>query len=266
MIIRNSTLCQNANNISLKLYHFGYASVNTQWKGHVQTPTVSRLYYIISGNAYISFSSEKFALNPGNWYILPAGFSFSFNCSHKMEHLFFHITLSGPDGIDLLGNLKSPVFLPDHSNPDHYFKQCLQENNLLTAITVKGKIYSKVLKLIENKSVLPDTIVNSPCVKKAVEFINKNLNRKLTLTNIAESAYVSNCTLTRKFKKELKITVQEYIQAQRMFKAVQLLKHTQMSIAQISENLGFSEQFYFSRCFKNHFGISPSEYRKSTID
>lgn len=55
MITTNSSLCKNANRINLKLYNFGYADVDTQWKGYVQNPTFSRPYYIASGNACIAF-------------------------------------------------------------------------------------------------------------------------------------------------------------------------------------------------------------------
>lgn len=266
MITTNSTLCKNANRINLKLYNFGYADVNTQWQGYVQNPTFSRLYYIASGNACIAFEGKTLDLIPGNWYLLPAGFSFHFSCSQEMGHLFFHITLSGPDEIDLLGNLSAPVYIPDPSNPDQYFKQYLHKDTLITALTVKEKIYNTVLKLIANESILPETTTYSPCVKKALVFINSNLGAKITLSDVAESGYVSNCTLTTKFKKELKMTVQEYIQAQKLFKAVQLLKNSKMSVAQISEKLGFSDQFYFSKCFKIKFGLSPREYRKLKID
>lgn len=266
MITTNSSLCKNANRINLKLYNFGYADVNTQWQGYVQNPTFSRLYYIASGNAFIAFEGTTLELIPGNWYLLPTGFSFNYHCSHEMGHLFFHITLSGPDEIDLLANLKAPIYIHDPSNPDKCFRQYLYKDSLITALMLKEKIYNIVLKLIENDPILPETTTYSPCIKKAVEFINNNLSKKLTLADVAESAYVSNCTLTNKFKKELKITVQEYILAQRMFKAVQLLKNSKMSVAEISEKLGFSDQFYFSKCFKHKFGSSPREYRKSKID
>lgn len=266
MIITNSALCRNSNKINIKLYNYGYADVDTQWQGYVKNPTFSRLYYIVSGNACISYEGRLLSLTPGNWYLLPAGFSFHFHCSHEMGHLFFHITLSGSDEIDLLSNLKYPVAMPNAWNPDCYIHEYLKEDNLIAALTVKEKIYNTVLKLIAKEAILPETAKYSPCVKKALEHINNNLSKKLTLSDISESAYVSNCTLTNKFKSELKITVQEYILAQRMFKAVQMLKNSKMSVAEISEKLGFSDQFYFSKCFKTKFGLSPREYRKSKID
>jgi transcriptional regulator GlxA family with amidase domain len=51
-----------------------------------------------------------------------------------------------------------------------------------------------------------------------------------------------------------------------MFKAEQMLKNSTMSVAEISERLGFSEQFYFSKCFKQNFGLPPREYRKTKIN
>ena len=111
MIVSNVALCKTANAINLKLHSFGRAIVNTEWQGYVQNPTVSRLYYIINGSAYISYGQTKVDLCAGNWYLLPANLSFHFNCLSEMEHLYFHITLSGHDEIDLLGSLSNPVFI-----------------------------------------------------------------------------------------------------------------------------------------------------------
>ena len=266
MMVNNPVLCEKANSVILNLYSLGYATVDTNWNGFVQNPSFSRLYYIVSGEAYIEYDNIKLSLLPGNWYLIPAGFSFHFKCDNEMEHLYFHITLSGVDEIDLLSKFTEPIPVADNTNPHLFYMDFLENESLLAALAIKENIYNIILKLMERNSTKPEIIEFSQCVQKAVEYINNNLFKKLDLTTIAKYAYVSKGTLTNKFKNELNITIQGYIQKQKMSRAEQMLKNSDMSIAEISERLGFSEQFYFSRCFKHNFGLSPLEYRKSKIN
>ncbi len=265
-MISNLTLCQKANSVKLNMYSFGYATVKSNWNGYVKNPEFSRLYYIISGKAYIEYNNVKLILSPGNWYLIPAELSFDFWCDNEMEHLFFHITLTSDDEIDLLSKVPAPVFMKVDSEQNVDYREYLKNESLFSALTVKGMIYNTVLNLVAKSKTILEIREFSACVQKAIEFINNNLCKKIDLAKIAQYSYVSKCTLTNKFKKELNISVLGYIQRQRMFKAVQMLKNSTMSVAEISEFLGFSDQFYFSRCFKQKFGLSPLEYRKSKIN
>ena len=65
-------------------------------------------------------------------------------------------------------------------------------------------------------------------------------------------------------KKELRITAQEYVQGKIIDSAKQLLRNTNMSIAQISEQLGFTYPNHFTRLFHQKVGYSPMRYRKVT--
>ncbi|MBE7026149.1 MAG: helix-turn-helix domain-containing protein [Ruminococcaceae bacterium] len=266
MITNNAALCEIANDIKLNLYSFGYATVKSTWNGYVKNPVFSRLYYIVGGKACIEHDGEKIELLPQNWYLLPAGFSFNFCCENMMEHIFFHITLSGADAIDMLGRCIQPIFRKDDTDWSVFYKKYLTSENIADSLVVKQKVYDALIKLLKSNNISLEIVEFSECVQKAVEFIKNNLDKKICLSSVAEYAYISKSTLTNKFKKELKITVQEYIKGQKMFAAAQLLKNANMSIEEISEYLGFSDQFYFSKCFKQRFGMSPLKYKKSKIN
>ena len=88
---------------------------------------------------------------------------------------------------------------------------------------------------------------------------------QLTVSQIAEYCFISKSTLTKHFKKELSVSVNEYICNTVLADAEMLLSTTNVSVSEISSRLGFSDQFYFSRKFKEKFGISPREYRKNKL-
>lgn len=261
----NDPLCLKANSVKISLYDFGYARVNSIWNVSAISPPYTRLYYIVDGKGYIEYGKEKRAMLPGNWCLIPSGLSCYFSCNDMMEHLYFHVTLSGIDEIDLLGRIGEPYFLKDETHPHLSFIDYLDSDSLLDALIVKEKVHKVIMHLIKKKGLNAEIAELSQCVQKAIEFINNHLHEKLDIATISEYAYVSKCTLSNKFKSELKITINEYILRQKMFKAEQLLRSSDMTIAQISNALGFSEQFYFSRCFKKTHGMSPVKYRKSEI-
>ena len=66
------------------------------------------------------------------------------------------------------------------------------------------------------------------------------------------------------FKKEKGMTMQQYHNAMRMEEACRLLCSTLMRVGDIADRLGFTDMLYFSRCFHNYTGKSPSRYRKES--
>lgn len=83
----------------------------------------------------------------------------------------------------------------------------------------------------------------------------------LSLNTIASELLISPSYLSRSFTKIQGISLTSYITKCRMEHARDLLQHTEMTIAQISEQSGYSDLFYFSKRFKSFWGVSPSRYR-----
>ena len=104
----NPILSKSVNRINLNLLIFGKASVDPDWHGKVMSPVFSRLYYISKGSFTIR-ADKEYTLKQGNWYLIPAGYSFDYECSETMEHFYFHIKLCDFDGTDLLSNCKNPL-------------------------------------------------------------------------------------------------------------------------------------------------------------
>lgn len=77
--------------------------------------------------------------------------------------------------------------------------------------------------------------------------------------------YLSYKYMAASFKKEKQLTMQQYHTELRMNAASKLLKSTLLSVKEIGERLGYSDQLYFSRCFHDYMGMSPTNYRKSQI-
>ena len=99
----------------------------------------------------------------------------------------------------------------------------------------------------------------------AIKYIEDHLFSELTTEKIAEAACLSVSSLTQLFKKRFGISIMQWREEKRMSTACNQLLHTNKKIVQIAEDLGYSNQMYFARCFKKHMKISPTDYRKQHL-
>lgn len=104
----------------------------------------------------------------------------------------------------------------------------------------------------------------SPIINNAINYILSNLNENLSLSHISDKLIVSPEYLSTLFKKELNMTLTEYIRNERLKQASILLTCTSLSIQQVSYEVGISDYNYFSKLFKKVYNMSPSEFRKKS--
>jgi len=96
---------------------------------------------------------------------------------------------------------------------------------------------------------------------QAVRYIEDNLNRQLSLEEIASHVNVSTRQLTRLFSTFTGTSPAQYVRVTRLDRASALLTRTELPIKEISHQVGFNDVQYFTRCFTEHFGVSPGAYR-----
>ena len=78
----------------------------------------------------------------------------------------------------------------------------------------------------------------------------------------ADFAGVSSFYLSKLFKEEKGETFINFVSDKRLEKSCQLLAETDLSIKEITADVGYNDQNYYSRIFKSKYGLSPKEYRK----
>ena len=96
----------------------------------------------------------------------------------------------------------------------------------------------------------------------AIDYIIANCRITLSAAEIADKLCVAPVTLQKQFKKEVGTPLGQYIQKMVLRRAEMDIRNTDTLIKDISENYGFSDQFYFYRLFYKHHHMSPSIYRK----
>ncbi|TXC90602.1 response regulator [Metabacillus litoralis] len=98
-------------------------------------------------------------------------------------------------------------------------------------------------------------------VLEACKYVEVNLEKKITLDEVANILYLNPSYFSRLFKKEVGGTFVEYVTRAKMNRAKELLEQTVDSVGKICERLGYDNQSYFIKVFKNYVGVTPIEYR-----
>ena len=98
-------------------------------------------------------------------------------------------------------------------------------------------------------------------VKKAQEYMEKHCSEQLLLSDIAAQFHLHPNYFSSLFKKQLDMTVRDYILQLRMTKAKELMKDSSLKLLDIALAVGYEDAAHFNRAFKNVTGVSPSMYR-----
>lgn len=95
-----------------------------------------------------------------------------------------------------------------------------------------------------------------------LDYINNNINLKITIDDLSRRFYFNKDYLMRLFKKELGITILDYVNKLRIYNSLTDLKDNSKSILLVGIMNGFSSLEYYSETFYKIMGASPSIYRK----
>jgi len=100
-------------------------------------------------------------------------------------------------------------------------------------------------------------------IDRVLRHLREHLHASISLDAMATVAGWTPNHLSRVFREVLKDSPAAYFQHLKMTRACEQLRHSHRSIGEIADSLGYEDAFYFSRCFRRCYGLSPSEYRKS---
>ena len=98
-------------------------------------------------------------------------------------------------------------------------------------------------------------------VEKCAAYIQSHLNdEELNVNSIGEHFYLNPIYLSRIFKKEKGVAINQWITRQRMGLAARLLTESGMTATAVAEHCGYANYPYFSTVFKSHYGCTPSQF------
>ena len=95
-----------------------------------------------------------------------------------------------------------------------------------------------------------------------IEYINKNLNREITINELSKLFSYDKTYIMKKFKRELNITIKEYINIKKILNSLEHYNYNNNKILNIAFKSGYNSLEYYSEIFTTLVGVSPRTYKK----
>ena len=134
-------------------------------------------------------------------------------------------------------------------------------NQLITSRQILfDKYFTDINDNIDSKNT---TSLDKQFITNILSYINDNINdEKLNVEYLDGELFLSRSKLYRKIKALTGETANEFIRKVRLKKAKQIIQNSNYTISEVCYKVGFSSPSYFTKCFKDHFGVLPTEIRE----
>lgn len=262
---------------------------------HFQRTTKDWIIYVITdGTMQISEGEQTYTLTAGDIMIFsPDRCHFGHLTNDHIDYYYIHFQWESLRDISMsteaylqamnrhpfspeISSRQEPLLLPKYFHPAHAsFRGILQQTQYLVKDSSRNFLHQQkknnallfLLLLHMSQSELSHilhTETNSASLSfQILEYLQTNHSQKITSASLEEVFHHNFDYMNRRFKQYTGTTIFAFLEKYRIEQSKKLLKSRQFTIAEIAENLGFCNAFYFSRVFKKHEHITPREYQKS---
>ena len=182
------------------------------------------------------------------------------------------ITMPMIDGLSLIENLTvngcSSLFIVLTAHKNFEFAQrSIQlhvSDYILKPIDPEAirNALNRIRPILENQEKPNSQPISKSSFEEILLYIDSHLSDQLSLQLISDTFFINKNYICNLFQKHLHCTFSSYLTDKRIKLAQQLLSSTQLPLQAVSREIGFNDEFYFSKVFKKNCGVSPGLYRK----
>lgn len=224
------------------------------------------LIYCVRGEGWYQLEKKRHSIRAGQFFILPPGQPHRYGADpqHPWTIYWVHfLGRSAPEFYRYLMKDRPSASAPQQDNRIHWFEEILEQ---LEVITWNNLIYAcsclhAFLASFKNKST-PSSPEEPDIISTSVNFMKKNLHRRLSLTDFAREAGLSVSHYSSLFREKMQTSPIKYFNFLKVQEACYLLQSTDHQIQEIADTLDFDDPYYFSRLFSQVMGVSPRAYRE----
>ena len=256
-------------NIELSIFNCGLERCTA---GYTWGPGIRDHYLIhlvLSGKGSFRPGGETFALQAGDVFLIKPSQLCTYSADPEDPWEYIWVGFNGACANKLVAKLPFSDAAPVHHarNPD-VLRDALKEIYRARGMepcdeaTMVGSLYLFIAALMkETREGEPRAASSSSqYVLNAIKYIQFNFSHDISIDDVAKSVGVSRSHLYRVFMSNVGKSPIDYLTEYRINEACNLLRTSNLSIAEVATSVGFFDQFYFSRVFKKAVGVPPSRY------
>lgn len=228
------------------------------------------LIYCVQGQGKIKIAGEQIILLPNHFVVIPKKTAHEYRADQFNPWSIYWMHFDGIIAQNIFDryrlNPNKYEIVPVDGNRIDQFNQIfrilssdyvmprLEYANILGLNFLTSFVFLEIDRVLQinNRIDLVDNII---------DFLMKNLDKSLKSDDIAKEFNYSPSYLFNLFKKRTGYSLIHFFNLKKSQKACEYLSYTDLSIKEISYNMGFQDPLYFSRLFKRYIGISPKAYK-----
>lgn len=231
------------------------------------------LILCIEGKGCVSMGNQdSVPLLPSQIALLPAGETHHYEAAIETPWTIAWIHFKGEQACyyrNILGLGDRPVFkvsgMPRLIRQFDELYQLVQHTwNTSTLMAIHAQLANLLAMVSQNqmKSGKQDQRRHER-LERVLDFLHKNIHRSVSVDEMAKIACWTPNHMSMLFSKEMHMSPATYFMHIKMNRACEILRNTNDPIGAVADALGFEDPYYFSRCFRRCYQMSPSEYRKT---
>ena len=268
----------------------GISDVNENWNitGSILNEKLLRLYIPISGEAVVRIGKKDFGMHPGNVYLFSGSTVNMQRYTGNFEHFWLHIL---PQSLHLrylliwkfvihiwpAGKIAYTEELVEsmrkfatqrkafiNANPYKHTGSPVFFANEAYQFKLHSLISYLIGDLLENQNlhVSPKEQNTLERLRPAIDYMDENYINSPPLDAVSEKNFMTPSHFHKVFVKCFSLSPYRYMLLKRLSDAKELLLGSDLSIKEIAKRTGYANNFYFSKVFKDEFGISPKKFRE----
>lgn len=223
------------------------------------------LIFVRDGNMDVRYNGKNYLIGKGDVLLIDCVNPHYYRAHDGLEFLYVHFdgTCSHELTELIIRNNNSPVFRRSHNLKvgQEIFK-CVQffSKGGIANIFQESFHIERLLYWLSCDT--EEKVAEVSPMEKIITHIHENFTRKLTVDELASIANVSPSHLAHTFKKQTGYAPVEYVLKMRIERAMMLLTHSNKTVAEIAEEVGYDSTTAFIKIFKRKTNYSPSAYRR----
>ncbi len=272
--------------------NIGHAQTVHKWMNEDISSPFVRLFYVKSGRATIHLNGKTIDISAGHMYMIPGYTPHAYVCEPEFDFYYLFVYQKELDGSNFFDRFDFPVEVKANEGArllfEHYCMLYPQLNlpsrnsvaflyhmsyfdylkeYMKMASYERLQLHGMVEILLSYfvKHAHPKAAFNDKRLTTVLDMIQQNINKRISIEDLAANACLTKSYLIRTFRQTLGISPLQYINHKKIQHAQTLLLGSEMSIQEIAHAVGMDDSSYFIRLFKKQIGFTPQEYRKRLI-
>ena len=241
---------------NITFFHFSFKHTESVLPLQMMVLPYIDLTYCVEGEMHYIHEGEEVTLFPGDAILYPVGSTrIRLRTEEPAYYASFNVGYSTDNAPEVRGVIRNSL-RSDTVSVLESVRKChgsLHEHKAERTAALFSYLYYQLLDTARDNE--------HPHIKHIKKYIADHITEKITLSDIADAVHLVPHYCCSLFSKHEGMSIFDFINAQRIELAKNLIAANVLTLSEVSEHAGFADYNYFSRIFKKNVGIAPSHYR-----